>query len=111
MRWLKSSIQSYTLTTLIGCIGSDRFVALMGYDIEMIRQDVAIMLKAASTSWRMDTARRVGSTLHSSFPGVSETPVVWCRLGLFCDGRLRELAMSSFCEAVPALQISGASAC
>ncbi|WP_313291485.1 LacI family DNA-binding transcriptional regulator, partial [Rhizobium rhizoryzae] len=46
MRWLKSSPVGVNSQPVIGCFDWDPFVALMGHEIEMARQDVAGMLKA-----------------------------------------------------------------
>lgn len=46
MRWLKSSPMGVNSQPVIGCFDWDPFVALMGHEIEMARQDVASMLKA-----------------------------------------------------------------
>ncbi|MCJ8510363.1 LacI family DNA-binding transcriptional regulator [Rhizobium lemnae] len=46
MRWLKSSPMGIDSQPVIGCFDWDPFVALMGHEIEMARQDVAGMLNA-----------------------------------------------------------------
>lgn len=47
MRWIKSSAHFEGEQPIIGCFDWDPFVALLGHDIEMARQDVAGMLTAA----------------------------------------------------------------
>ncbi|MBB4010150.1 LacI family DNA-binding transcriptional regulator [Allorhizobium taibaishanense] len=46
MRWIKSSPLFDGAPPIIGCFDWDPFVALLGQDIEMVRQDVSGMLKA-----------------------------------------------------------------
>lgn len=46
MRWFKSSPMGVNSQPVIGCFDWDPFVALMGHEIEMARQDVTGMLKA-----------------------------------------------------------------
>jgi LacI family fructose operon transcriptional repressor len=45
MRWIKSSPQFDGTPPVIGCFDWDPFVALLGQDIEMARQDVKGMLQ------------------------------------------------------------------
>lgn len=47
MRWIKSSPHFEKTPPIIGCFDWDPFVALLGNDIEMVRQDVTGMLAAA----------------------------------------------------------------
>lgn len=47
MRWIKSSAHFQGEQPIIGCFDWDPFVALLGHDIEMARQDVPGMLTAA----------------------------------------------------------------
>lgn len=47
MRWIKTSPVFETAPPVIGCFDWDPFVALLGQDIEMVRQDVGGMLTAA----------------------------------------------------------------
>ena len=47
MRWIKSSPLFEGASPIIGCFDWDPFVALLGHDIEMARQDVPGMLTAA----------------------------------------------------------------
>jgi LacI family transcriptional regulator, fructose operon transcriptional repressor len=47
MRWIKSSAHFQGEQPIIGCFDWDPFVALLGHDIEMARQDVPGMLIAA----------------------------------------------------------------
>ncbi len=47
MRWVKSAPQIDVAPPIIGCFDWDPFVALLGHDIEMARQDVPGMLTAA----------------------------------------------------------------
>jgi LacI family transcriptional regulator, fructose operon transcriptional repressor len=47
MRWIKSSPHLNGAPPIIGCFDWDPFVALLGHDIEMARQDVPGMLTAA----------------------------------------------------------------
>lgn len=46
MRWIKTSHHFEGRSPIIGCFDWDPFVALLGHDIEMVRQDVKGMLNA-----------------------------------------------------------------
>jgi len=49
MRWIKTSQHFQDRPPVIGCFDWDPFVALLGHDIEMVRQDVKGMLDAVFT--------------------------------------------------------------
>lgn len=49
MRWIKTSRHFQDRPPVIGCFDWDPFVALLGHDIEMVRQDVKGMLDAVFT--------------------------------------------------------------
>lgn len=49
MRWIKTSHHFEGRSPIIGCFDWDPFVALLGHDVEMVRQDVKGMLDAVFT--------------------------------------------------------------